>query len=454
MLLELHGGQLPWHSTRDHDEVLQLKLSHQASLLRESLSQQTIRTAGVTLPAHFLSLVRHLHHHLHPHPHPSLLTPHSSHLTPHTSHLTPHSSRLTPRPRPSHLTPTPGAPSAWSQLCRRARLCAHHAHPLPVPPLTTQGLATVQRPAVGGRGHRAGDAPHSAGLRWPRRRRGRRRRRRGRRAPQQQRRQRPCRWWRRDGSDGGGLLLGVGRGARRERADAGLLLPARGWGWTAPLPRSRSRAVVPRRHAPCAAPTRQLGRRPCLPAGTAALCPHLLPPLAPCRRSATAIRLPPLLSAPQPPAASLYAPHARHPACAPTAAAAAAERQQRRQLHARRPHGARRPAHILRRRRLLCGGWRRSDGEWQRCWRLGHRRRRRRRWLHGWGGGRRPRGDHNQRAAGERHRPQQRRQLDLPYGRGVGGRVLARRDDPRRGGGSAVVPRRPIRCQGGQAAAR
>jgi tau tubulin kinase len=59
MLLELHGGALPWNATRDHDEVLRLKRAHVDEMLA-SEGRLGI-TAGVELPGAFFELVRHLH---------------------------------------------------------------------------------------------------------------------------------------------------------------------------------------------------------------------------------------------------------------------------------------------------------------------------------------------------------------------------------------------------------
>ena len=34
MLLELLGGELPWHVTKDRDAVLEMKRAHEADMLR------------------------------------------------------------------------------------------------------------------------------------------------------------------------------------------------------------------------------------------------------------------------------------------------------------------------------------------------------------------------------------------------------------------------------------
>lgn len=61
MLLELHGGQLPWNATRDHDEVLKLKRQHLLELLHARPNDDgNVHTAGVFLPGHFIDIVRHL----------------------------------------------------------------------------------------------------------------------------------------------------------------------------------------------------------------------------------------------------------------------------------------------------------------------------------------------------------------------------------------------------------
>lgn len=60
MLLELHGAQLPWSATRDHDAVLQLKEQQLTELLMMPSNGESFVTAGVELPSVFLDIVKHL----------------------------------------------------------------------------------------------------------------------------------------------------------------------------------------------------------------------------------------------------------------------------------------------------------------------------------------------------------------------------------------------------------